>query len=184
MGEIGVKRFVAMLALVVLPVLGFTSSADAVGYGACTITGTITFSTRTLGAGTWNITPAVLDCQGIIAARRRITGRGPFRGSGSFTAVGTDGGCLRQFGTGKVDYKIPTSGGDILVSETENHTLGLAGAIDTPTLHGLFQLPPPYDGDCVTKPVARSTFVAQVVLVRYPREAPTPPHPNPVPMTK
>lgn len=48
------------------------------------------------------------------------------------------------------------------------------GVFDTPTLHGLFQLLPPYDGDCLTKPVGRSTFAAQVVLVRYPRQIPSP----------
>jgi hypothetical protein len=171
----GVKRFVAVLALVVLPVLGFTPAADAVGEGACTITGTMSFSARTLSTGLWSIGPAVIDCQGIVAARRLITGRGPFRGSGSFTALPPgDSACLRQAGTGKVEYTIPTSGGDILVSESEDHTLAGVGALNTTSLHGSFQLTPPYDGDCLTKPVSRVTFVAEMVLVRNPRNPPNP----------
>ena len=169
------KRFVAALAVVGLAVVGFTPTADAVGYGACTITGTMTFSTKTLSEGTWTIAPAVIDCQGLIAASRRITGRGSFKGSGTFKALPPgDGGCLRQNGEGKVDYRIPTSGGDILVQEAESHSLLGVGVFDTPTLHGLFELLPPYDGDCLTKPVARSTFAAQVVLVRYPPQIPSP----------
>jgi hypothetical protein len=179
MGGIAVKRFVAVLALVVLPVLGFTSAADAVGEGACTITGTISFSTRTLSAGTWTIGPAVIDCQGIVAARRLITGRGPFSGSGSFTALPPgDSACLRQAGSGKVDYKIPTTAGPILVSEEEDHTLAGVGTFTTPSLHGSFQLAPPYDGDCLTKPVSRVTFVAEVVLTRYLRQLPNPKPPG------
>jgi hypothetical protein len=173
-----VKRFVALLAVVVLPIVGYTPPAHAVGQGACTITGTMTFSSRTLSSGQWTIGPAVIDCQGVIAGRYRITGRGPFRGSGTFEALPPgDGACLRQAGTGKVDYKLPSSGGDILISEPENHTLAVLGTITTPTLHGAFQLPPPYDGDCLTKPVSRVAFVAEVGLLRYPREPPKPPVP-------
>src|SRR5687767_12689027 len=106
MGEVGLERIFAVLALVVLPVIGYTPPAHAVGYGACTIVGTITFSTAaTLTTGTWTIGPAFLDCQGIIGKRARITGRGPLRGQGSFTALPPgDGACLRQSGTGKVEY--------------------------------------------------------------------------------
>lgn len=169
------KRFVAALGLVVLPLFGFTPPADAVGYGACTISGTITFSSQTQSAGEWNIPAAVIDCQGLVAARRRIIGPGPFRGSGTFRALlPADGGCLRQTGTGTVEYKIPTSGGGILVSEAVSHTVAGVGVISTPTLRGPFELPPPYDGDCVSKPVGRTTFVAEVVLYRYPREVPNP----------
>jgi hypothetical protein len=175
-----VKRIVAVLALLVLPTLGLGSPADAVGYGACTIVGTITFSSGTLldeagKAGTWTIGPATLDCQGIIGRRARITGRGPLRGQGTFTALPPgEGACLRQTGVGKVEYQIPTASGTIVVAEGETHTLAGAGLFDTPTLHGTFQLPPPYDGDCLTKPLSRATFVAQVALVRYPREIPPP----------
>jgi hypothetical protein len=178
-GEIGVKRFVAALVTVVLPVLGFTSTAGAIEEGACTISGTITFSADKPGTGVWAIGPAVIDCQGIVAARRLITGRGPFRGAGSFAALAAgDSGCLRQAGTGTLEYKIPTTAGDIVISEPENHTLAGIGSFNTPRLHGSFVVAPPYEGDCVTKPISRATFVAQVVLYGYPRELPRPPGPK------
>jgi hypothetical protein len=177
MGEIGVKRIIAVLALVVLPAIGFAPPADAVGYGGCTIVGTITFATADVVAttGNWTIGPATLDCQGIIGRRARITGRGPLRGQGKFTALPPgEGACFRQNGTGSVEYEIPTASGTIKVTEGESHTLAGLGVFETPTLHGSFQLPPPYDGDCLTKPLRRATFVAQVTLVRYPREIPPP----------
>jgi hypothetical protein len=172
-----VKRFVAVLAVLMLPMFGLSPAADAVGQGACTITGTITFSGGDQGQGVWKIGPATLDCQGLIAARRRIIGRGPFRGSGTFTeAVAGTGACLHHLASGTVDYRIPTSGGDILVSEPDTYTLaGGAGLFTTPTLRGPFQVAP-FEGDCVSKPVTRATFVAELVLLRYPRELPTPPH--------
>lgn len=178
------KRTVALLGLMVLPVLGFTPAADAVGYGACTISGTMTFSSseaspgssQALDSGQWRIPHAIINCQGVIGlAEERMVGPGPFKGSGSFTTVppGT-GGCLQQQGTGSVEYEIQLTGGTLKVSEPVSHTLAGAGVLNTPTLHGLFQLPPPYDGDCVTAPVGETTFVAQVVLYRYPREVPVP----------
>lgn len=167
------KRLVALIGLMVLPVLGFTPGAHAIGYGACTISGTIVFSSGAGDAGEWRIPAAVLDCQGLIAARRRIIGPGPFRGSGTFTPLGA-GGCLLGAATGKIDYEIPTTGGDILVSEPVDLTLAGGGVINTPTLHGLVQLPPPYGGDCATKPEGRATFVAEAVLYRYPRQIPPP----------
>jgi hypothetical protein len=168
-----VKRFVAAMAVVGLAVVGFTPKANAVGYGACAIVGTISFSPQSPTAGTWTIGPATLDCQGIIGKRARITGRGPFRGSGTYTALPPgDAACLRQSGTGKVEYEIPTASGTIKVTEAATHTLAGAGVFDTPSLHGMFQLPPPYDGDCLTKPVSRAAFVAQLVLYRNPREFP------------
>jgi hypothetical protein len=170
-----VKRIIGVLTLVVLPLLGFAPPAHAVGYGACTIVGTITFAPKTATAGTWTIGPATLDCQGVIGKRGRIIGRGPFRGSGTYTALPPgDAACLRQSGTGKVEYVIPTFNGRIAVSEGQSHTLAGAGLFQTESLHGTFQLPPPYDGDCLTKPVTRATFVAQVLLYRYPREYPPP----------
>ena len=173
------KRFVAVLAVVVSPVLGFASTAGAVEEGACLITGTITFESQTAGAGMWNIGPAVIDCQGIVAARRLITGRGPFRGSGSFAALAPgDNGCLRQAGSGTLDYKIPTTAGDIVVNEPVTQTLTGIGTFNTPRLHGTFEVAPPYEGDCVTKPISRATFVAEVALYGYPRELPRPPLPN------
>jgi hypothetical protein len=171
MGESGVKRFLAALAVVVMPVVGFTSTAGAIEEGACTLSGTITFSSQGGGGGVWNIGPAVIDCQGIAAARRLITGRGPFRGSGTFTSLAPgDNGCLRQSGTGMFDYRLPTTAGDIIVDEKEAHTLAGVGVFNTPRLHGTFEVAPPYEGDCVTKPFSRATFLAQVVLYGYPRE--------------
>jgi hypothetical protein len=181
MGEIVVKRFVAVLAVVALPVLGFSSTAGAIEEGACTISGTITFASQTASTGAWTIGPAVIDCQGIVAARRLITGRGPFSGSGTFAALAPgDSGCLRQAGSGTLDYKIPTTAGDIVVNERENHTLAGIGSFNTPRLHGSFQVAPPYEGDCATKPISRATFLAQVVLYGYPRELPKPPGPKPI----
>jgi hypothetical protein len=144
-----------------------------VGYGACTIVGTISFSSQTPSTGTWTIGPATLDCQGIVGKRARITGRGPLHGSGTYNALAPGhGACLPQNGTGKVDYSIPTASGVILVEEAASTTLAGVGLLDTPSLHGTVQLPPPYDGDCVTKPLSRATFVAQVVLYRNPRQFP------------
>lgn len=168
------KRFVAMLGLLVLPVIGFASEAGAVGYGACTISGTMTFTPQSATAGTWTLTPAVIDCQGLIAARRRIIGRGPFRGSGTYEALPPgDSACLRHSGTGKIEYDIPTTGGDIFVSEPWDYRLTGVGTLTTPTLRGAFQVTPA-GGDCVTKPVTRATFTAEVILLRYPRQLPNP----------
>lgn len=172
------KRFVAALSVLGMAVLGFTPTAGAVGYGACTIVGTISFSSQTPSTGTWAIGPAILDCQGIVGKRARITGRGPLSGSGTYNAL-APGACFPQQGTGKVDYAIPTASGLIQVSETASDTLAGAGVFNTPTLNGTFQVPPPYDGDCVTKPLRRATFVAQVVLYRYPREFPPSGPPGP-----
>jgi hypothetical protein len=167
-----VKRFIAVLAVLGMAVLGFEVRADAVGYGACSVVGTISFSAKSPTAGTWTIGPAILDCQGIIGKRARITGRGPLRGSGTYTALPPSDACLRQAGTGKVEYEIPTASGTIKVNEAETHTIAGVGVLDTPSLHGVFQLPPPYDGDCLTKPLSRATFTAQLVLYRNPRQFP------------
>lgn len=169
------KRFVVLVGLVVLPLFGFSPPADAVGYGECILTGTIRFSPTSPAAGTWAIGPATIDCQGIIGKRARITGRGPFRGSGDYAAMPPgDNGCLRQTGNGNVEYEIPTASGRILINEAVSHTLAGVGTINTPTLHGTFQVAPPYDGDCVTKPVTRASFTAEMLLYRYPREVPEP----------
>ena len=65
------------------------------------------------------------------------------------------------------------AGFDIIVSERNTYTLAGAGALTTPTLNGPLELLPPFDGDCVAKPVTRATFLAQVVLLRNP-EVPDP----------
>jgi hypothetical protein len=174
-----VKRFVTALSVLGMAVLGFTPTAGAVGYGACTILGTISFSPQTPSTGTWAIGPATLDCQGIVGKRARITGRGPLSGSGPYNTL-APGACFPQTGTGKVEYTIPTASGAIKVDEAVSDTLAGAGVFNTPTLNGTLQVAPPYDGDCVTKPLRRATFVAQVVLYRYPREFPpgSPPGPG------
>jgi len=173
-----VKRFLVLLTLVVLPIVQFPPTADAVGIGGCTITGTVHFSPPKGSEGQWSIEGGVIDCQGIIAARRRILAPGPFKGSGSYTALPDGGGaCLHQAGSGTLDYRIPTSGGDILISEPIAYTLVGAGSFTTQTLRGTFELKPPYDGDCVTKPVSSASFVAEALLYRYARELPTPPGP-------
>jgi hypothetical protein len=172
---------VALLALMAGPVVGVAPAAHSVGEGACTISGTISFSPSGQAAaeGAWRIGPAILDCQGIVAARHRIIGRGPFRGSGTFNLLpGGAGSCVNQAGTGTIEYTIPTSGGDILVNEPDQYTTAGAGTLHTPTLNGSLEILPPYEGDCVTKPITRATFLAEVVLLRYPREAPQPPHPR------
>lgn len=172
---------VACWALVVVS-LDFAPPAGAVGLGVCKLSGTIVFSFSTANEGRWSIGDGIVDCQGLIAARRRILGPGPFKGSGSFTGVPDGGGaCLHQAGSGTVDYTLPTSGGDILISEPEAYTLVGAGAFTTPTLRGIFELQPPYDGDCVTKPVTSALFVGEARLYRYPRELPGPQPPVPVP---
>jgi hypothetical protein len=173
------RRCFACWTLVVLSLVEFAPAARAVGLGLCTIRGTIVFSSRTAGEGVWSIGDGVIDCQGLIAARRRILAPGPFKGSGSYTALpdGGGGACLHQAGSGTVDYTIPTSGGNILITEPNVYTLVGAGSFTTPTLRGAFVLSPPYDGDCVTKAVTSARFVATALLYRYPRELPTPPGP-------
>ena len=172
------KRLVVALSVLGMAVMGFTPTAGAVGYGACTIVGTISFSSQTASAGAWAIGPATLDCQGVVGKRARITGRGPLRGSGTYTTL-APGACIPQQGTGELEYVIPTASGSIQVDEAATTTLAGAGVLDTPTLHGAFQVPPPYQGDCVTKPLSRATFVAQVVLYRHPREFPPEAPPGP-----
>ena len=180
-----VQRLVAVAALMALPVLGSVPPAGATGEGACLITGTITFTPDTASTGTWSIGPAVIDCQGIMSGRYRITGRGPFRGTGKYTAAPEGAkASLNQTGIGNVDYSIPTSAGDVPVTETESHTLAAAGDMFTPTLKGTLEISPPYEGDCVNKAVTRGTFAAQVSMYRYPRELPQPPHPFPLPKDK
>lgn len=171
------RRFVAALSVLAMPLVGFNAPAAATGYGICTITGTITFSSEGASGGTWDIKTAVIDCQGLLSARRRITGRGPFAGSGTFSALApAGGGCLQQSGTGNVEYSIPTTGGTIEEREPVNHAMVGVGVLATPNLRGTFQLPPPYSGDCLTEPSGTSTFVAEVFLLRYPREAPDLPY--------
>jgi len=53
------------------------------------------------------------------------------------------------------------------VKEPHAFLLAGAGVFTTPTLRGTFQIPL-YEGNCLTAPVSRAMFLAQVSLVRVP----------------
>jgi len=162
-----VKRFVACWALVALPLVAFASGAGAVGGGACRITGRMVFSPQTETNGRWSIEDGIIDCQGLLSGgKNRILGPGEFKGSGSYSALGGGGACLHQTGSGTLEYRIPTSGGYLFISEPDSYTMAGVGAFTTPTLRGAFEVAPPYNGDCVTKPVTSATFVAEATLYR------------------
>ena len=163
---------VVLPGLVLLPMLGSVPPADAAGVAACTITGTITFSSSAAPApreGVWTIDPAVIDCHGMFNTWERILGPGSFTGSGTFTMAPHGGGaCLQHVGSGTVDYRIPTSEQDVHLVEDQSFALAGAGSFRTPSLGGTFQLAPPHDGErnCMTEPVTRALFVAQALMVR------------------
>ena len=166
---------VVLPGLVLLPILGSVPPADAAGVAACTITGTITFSSSAAPApreGVWTIAPAVIDCHGMFNTWERILGPGSFTGSGTFTMAPHGGGaCVQHVGSGTVDYRIPTSEQDVHLVERQTFALAGAGSFRTPSLGGTFQLAPPHDGerDCMTEPVTRALFVAQALLARFRR---------------
>lgn len=164
------KRWLISLGLAALPIVGTVSTAEATGGAACTITGTINFepSPVTPAEGTWRIEPAVIDCRGLFRSWDRILGPGVFAGSGAYTTLPTsEGSCLHNIGSGTVDYWIPTTEADVHINEEHNFVLAGAGVFLTPTLRGTFQVTPPYDGDCVTKPVTRALFLAEASMVRF-----------------
>jgi hypothetical protein len=166
-----VKRFVVLLAgLVVLPLVGWVPPAEA-GAATCTITGTISFAPPAPAAaafGAWSINPGAITCYGLHKGPERFLGQGPFSGSGTYTLLSGGGFCLNQVGQGRVEYTIPTSGpGPTLhVREATQFVLAGAGRFTTPTMQGSVVVTPPYEGDCVSTPVTRATFVAKVLLVR------------------
>jgi hypothetical protein len=168
---VAVKRAIIVWAvgLVMLPFVGAVPAAEATGAGVCTVTGTITFSAGSLTAtgGAWAIGPAVISCQGLFNGYERILGSGSFAGSGTYKAFpdGT-GTCLRNVGTGTLDYRFRTSQADIRLIEQGTYTLAGAGAFMTPSLRGTFKVAP-LDGDCVTRPVTTAVFVAEATLVRF-----------------
>ncbi len=144
--------------------------AGATGTAVCMISGTITFSDSALTTtdGVWTIGPAMINCQGPYNGYERITGPGRFAGSGTYTAFPRGSGtCLHSVGSGTVEYGFPTTAYDIRLVEPQNYTLVGAGAFTTPSLKGSFEVTPPYDGDCVTKPVTTALFVAQASLLRF-----------------
>jgi len=163
-----VKRLLACWALVVLPLVGFAAPAGAAGGGVCRISGRIVFSPKTDSDGAWSIQDGVIDCQGLLAGgKNRILGPGQFKGSGTYGALAPAGGaCMHQTGMGTVDYRIPTSGGFLSITEPNSYAMVGAGSFTTPTLRGTLQVAPPYNGDCVTKPVTSATFVAEALLYR------------------
>jgi hypothetical protein len=59
-----------------------------------------------------------------------------------------------------------TISGTYQLKEKNEFVLAGAGKFTTPSLKGSFIIPPPYEGDCITTPVTRATFIAQVVLAR------------------
>ena len=163
------RRTVGVLAALMLAmILGPAPAADAVGVGACTITGTITFIPMGKGAevGAWDISPAQITCRGQFNTYELMLKQAGFRGAGSYqTLPSGEGGCLRELGTGTVDYWIPTEKQDVHMVEPNAFLLAGAGAFTTPTLKGVFQIPA-YDGNCLTTSVTKATFLAEVTLVR------------------
>jgi hypothetical protein len=170
------KRLLALLTgLVVLPLVAPARPAEALGVAGCTIGGSISFAppSQTVAKGTWRIDRGAINCQGFFKATDRFIGQGGFTGSGTYEVLPSGAGtCVALVGTGEVDYLIKTVAGTYEVREASQFVSAGAGTgkIATPSLRGTFLVPPPYEGgDCVTKPVKRAGFTAQVLLVRDPQ---------------
>jgi len=165
-----VKRLIALAAgLALAPLVGLVPQAEAIGGGTCTISGTIAFEPPTgpYLRGVWNIRPAAIDCKGVYKGPDYFTGQGPFSGTGTYTVLPTGTGtCIHQVGEGSVEYILPTNGGSYHLTEKSEFVLAGAGKFSTRSLTGTFVIPPPYEGDCITTPVTRATFIAQVLLAR------------------
>jgi hypothetical protein len=168
------RRIVLLGAVVATSVVGFVPAASGLGGAACVISGTITFTPPPSEApagspGAWNIGPGQIQCNGIINGYR-IWGTGPFTGSGTYTSLpvadSTCGHLVHHVGVGNVDYLMRSAAMLFRVRETKRFVLAGAGEFTTPTLRGALELLPPYDGDCVTKPITRATFVAQARYLR------------------
>ena len=164
------KRLIAICAgLALVTLVGFAPGAEAIGGGACTISGTIAFEPPTgpYLRGLWHIRPGAIDCKGVYKGPDYFTGQGPFTGTGTYTVLPSGTGtCIHQVGEGSVDYILPTNGGSYHLTEKSEFVLAGAGKFTTRSLTGSFVIPPPYEGDCVTTPVTRATFIAQVLLAR------------------
>jgi hypothetical protein len=170
----GVLRSVrAVLALgFLLFTVPAAPTAHAAGFAACTITGTIKFfpSSDNRMQGAWNIDPAVIDCRGLfdVEGRQRILRPGSFSGSGTYAALPIESGtCLHHVGSGTVGYWLFTSEADVHLKEPQSFVLAGVGTFSTPILRATFQVTPPSDGDCVTRPVTKALFVAQAAMVRF-----------------
>jgi hypothetical protein len=163
------RRILLLGIAVATSVVGFVPAASGLGGAACIIGGEITFKPPVAGAppgtpGTWNIGPAQIECNGAINGYR-IWGTGFFGGSGTYTTPPETGrACghlVHLVGTGDVDYLMRSAAMIYRVRETKRFVIAGAGEFSTPSLRGAIQLLPPYDGDCVTKPITRATFRAQ-----------------------
>jgi hypothetical protein len=170
------RRSVVVLAVVMLTALGdFVASpppAEAIAVGVCSISGTIVFSPSD-GApdhGAWVIGPAMISCRGPFRfphAEQMNGVPGSFSGVGSYTTVPVgQGQCFRKLGTGTVEYWIRTEEQDVHMKELHQFVLAGAGLFTTPTLRGTFELV--HEGNCLTGPVNRAAFQAQVTMVRLP----------------
>ena len=164
------KRLIALVAgLALVPLVGFIPTAGAIGAGTCTISGTIAFEPATgpYMQGIWHIRPGAIDCKGAYKGPDYFTGQGPFTGTGTYKVLPSGTGtCVHQVGEGSVDYTVRTNAGQYNLTEKSEFVLAGAGKFTTPSLNGSFVIPPPYEGDCITTPVTRATFVAQVLLAR------------------
>ena len=170
------RRLRLAIGLACLPLVGLVPPAHATGAAGCTISGTITFThaPNSVTQGVWSIAPAVISCQGLFNGYERILGPGGFSGSGSYTALpGGSGTCLRNVGSGTVDYTFPTTASDVHLVEPNDYTLAGVGTFTSPSLKGTFEITPPYEGDCVTKPITKALFLAEATLIRF-----VPPDPN------
>lgn len=164
------KRLIAFVAgLALVPLVGLAPQAEAIGGGTCTISGTIAFEPPTgpYLRGVWTIRPGAIDCKGVYKGVDYFIGQGPFTGSGTYTVLPSGTGtCIHQIGEGSVDYTFVTNGGWYRLTEKSEFVLAGAGKFATPSMNGSFVIPPPYEGDCITTPVTRATFVAQVLRAR------------------
>ena len=127
------RTIVLAVGLALASLVGPVPDAAATGTAACTVSGTITFSAGSLAAleGVWAIGPAVISCHGLFNGYERILGPGSFTGSGTYQALPDGSGtCLRNLGTGTLDYGFPTSQADIHLVEPGSYTLAGAGAFD------------------------------------------------------
>src|SRR4051794_32636468 len=152
------RRWLVLLAGMATAVVGFVPPAHAVGGATCVIGGTITLSapSMTTGAGTWEISPGLIECNGVVNGYR-IWGSGPFSGQGTYSALPPAGGpCLHQTGIGMVDYTFQSGAMVFHRQETQRFVLVGGGAFTTPTVRGTLQLAPPYQGDCLTRPLTRA----------------------------
>jgi hypothetical protein len=168
------RRILLLVVIVATSVVSFVPAASGLGGAACVISGTITFMPPAAeaaagSAGTWDIGPGQIQCNGIINGYR-IWGTGSFTGSGSYTTLPAAGSTcahlVHHVGMGNVDYLMRSAAMLFRMRETKRFVLAGAGEFSTPSLRGAMQLLPPYDGDCVTKPITRATFVAQARYLR------------------